>query len=264
MGIGNNVIPNSVTSSVTTVNSLAGNGRFNSGIWENGVWNNGWREDLTRRDFYKIDQFYSYEKDKKWRVKISGNATQSFIIGDKVSISNIVAIDINEERKLLKKYYTIVDIGSNYVEVEFENDFPLRRIEMDSDEHRIYISKNVWLSGVFLNGYFKGIWNSGLFSGYPLITKMDESHWIDGIFNGGHFTSNKYKTTFSSVFPSDLNGVTRLGLSFSTPHNLAVDDIISVTPNTYFVNNVAQNNSLGTTIVSEVINDYQLTTGISW
>jgi hypothetical protein len=264
LGIGNNVIPNSVTSSVTTVNSLAGNGRFNSGIWENGVWNNGWREDLTRRDFYKIDQFYSYEKDKKWRVKISGNATQSFIIGDKVSISNIVAIDINEERKLLKKYYTIVDIGSNYVEVEFENDFPLRRIEMDSDEHRIYISKNVWLSGVFLNGYFKGIWNSGLFSGYPLITKMDESHWIDGIFNGGHFTSNKYKTTFSSVFPSDLNGVTRLGLSFSTPHNLAVDDIISVTPNTYFVNNVAQNNSLGTTIVSEVINDYQLTTGISW
>lgn len=263
LGNGNNVIPGSVTS-VTTVNSLAGNGRFNSGIWENGVWNNGWREDLTRRDFYKIDQFYSYEKDKKWRVKISGSATQSFIIGDKVSISNIVAIDINEERKLLKKYYTIADIGSNYVEVEFENDFPLRRIEMDSDEHRIYISKNVWLSGVFLNGYFKGIWNSGLFSGYPLITKMDDSHWIDGTFNGGHFTSNKYGTTFSSVFPSDLNGVTRLGLSFSTPHNLAVDDIISVTPNTYFVSGVSKNNSLGTTIVSEVINDYQLTTGISW
>ena len=267
LGSGNNVIPGSVTSSVTTVNSLAGNGRFNSGIWENGVWNNGWREDLTRKDFYKIDQFYSYEKDKKWRVRISGpeSSITSFTIGDKVSISNIVAIDINEERKLLKKYYTIVDISSNYVEVEFENDFPLRRIEIDSDEHRIYISKNVWLSGVFLNGYFKGIWNSGLFSGYPLITKMDESHWIDGIFNGGHFTSNKYVTTFSYVFPSDLNGVTRLGLSFSTPHNLTVDDIISVTPNPYSnSNNILFNSSLGTTIVSEVINNYQLTTGISW
>ena len=263
LGVGNNVIPGSINN-VSTIYSLAGNGRFNSGIWENGVWNNGWREDLTRRDFFKIDQFYSYEKDKKWRVKISGSATQSFTIGDKVSISNIVAIDINEERKLLKKYYTIVDVGLNYVEVEFENDFPLRRIEMDSIEHRIYISKNVWLSGVFLNGYFKGIWNSGLFSGYPLITKMDDSHWIDGIFNGGHFTAKKYGASFSSIFPYDLNGVTRLGLSFSTPHNLAVDDIISVNPSTYILSGLPVNTSLGTTIVSEVIDDYRLSTGISW
>ena len=263
LGVGNNVIDGSINN-ISTVYSLAGNGRFNSGIWENGVWNNGWREDLTRRDFFKIDQFYSYEKDKKWRVKISGSTTQSFKIGDKVSISNIVAIDINEERKLLKKYYNIIDIGSNYVEVEFENDFPLRRIEMDSIEHRIHISKNVWLSGVFLNGYFKGIWNSGLFSGYPLITKMDDSHWIDGIFNGGHFTAKKYGASFSSIFPYDLNGVTRLGLSFSKPHNLTVDDIISVNPSTYTLNGISVNTSLGTTVVSEVIDRFRLSTGISW
>ena len=265
LGTGNNVIPGSVTSSVITINSLGGNGRFNSGIWENGVWNNGWREDLTRRDFYKIDQFYSYNKDKKWNIRISGpiSSISKFTIGDKVSISNIVAIDINEERKLLKKYYTIVDLGTNYIEVEFENDFPLRRIEMDSDQHRIYVSKNVWLSGVFLNGYFKGIWNSGLFSGYPLITKMDESHWIDGAFNGGHFIANKYGTTFSSVFTSD--GITRLGLSFTTPHNLTKDDIISISPNVYYdVNQSTQTGSLGTTIVSEVIDEYKLVTGISW
>ena len=265
LGSGNNVIPGSVND-IVEVNSAAGNGRFNAGIWENGVWNNGWREDLTRREFYKIDQFYSYEKDKKWRVRISGpvSSLTGFIIGDKISISNIIAIDINEERKLLKKYYTIVEIGSNYIEVEFENDFPLRRIEMDSDEHRIYVSKNVWLSGVFLNGYFKGIWNSGLFSGYPLITKMDDSHWIDGIFNGGHFTANKYGTTFSSVFPVSVNGVTRLGLSFSTPHKLTFDDIISINPNTYYVSTIPNNNSLGTTTVSDVIDENRLATGINW
>lgn len=263
LGIGNNVVSGSVNN-IKTIYSLAGNGRFNSGIWENGVWNNGWREDQTRKDFYKIDQFYSYEKDKKWRVKISGKSTETFTIGDKVSISNIVAIDINEERKLLKKYYTIVDLGTNFIEVEFENDFPLRRIEKDSDEHRIYVSKNVWLSGVFLNGYFKGIWNSGLFSGYPLITKMDESHWIDGTFNGGHFTANKYGTTFSSVFPYDVNGVTRVGLSFSSTHNLTIDDIISINPNTYVVLGDDINKSMGTTIVSEVIDDNRLATGISW
>jgi hypothetical protein len=265
LGSGDNVIPGSINN-VVTVNSLAGNGRFNSGIWENGVWNNGWREDLTRRDFYKIDQFYSYDKDKKWRVRVSGpiSSIPAFTIGDKVSISNIVAIDINEERKLLKKYYTIVDIGTNFIEVEFENDFPLRRIEMDSDEHRIYVSKNVWLSGVFLNGYFKGIWNSGLFSGYPLITKMDESHWIDGIFNGGHFTANKYGVSFSTIFPTNLDGVTRLGLSFSTPHNLTIDDIISINPNTYTALGYSTNKSIGTTVVSEVIDEHRLTTGITW
>jgi hypothetical protein len=276
LGVGNNVVPGAVNN-VINVYSLSGNGRFNSGIWENGVWNNGWREDLTKKDFYKIDKFYSYEQDKKWRVQISGPVssivdTQTsedfFKIGDKVSISNMIAIDINEERKLLKKYYNIIEathsVSNNYIEVEFENDFPLRRIEIDSDEHRIGVSKNVWLSGVFLNGYFKGIWNNGLFSGYPLITKMDESHWIDGIFNGGHFTANKYSTTFSMVFPYDINNVTRLGLSFSTPHKLTTDDIISINPNTYTYNYKAYNNSLGSTIVIEVIDEYRLVTGINW
>jgi hypothetical protein len=247
-----------------TLKSNAGNGVFNSGIWENGVWNNGWREDKTKQDFFKIDQFFSYNLDKKWQLQISGpvSSVSNFNIGDKVSISNIVAVDINEERKLLKNYYTIIEatysVTSNYISVEFETDFPLRRVEVDSDEHRICVTKNVWLSGVFLNGYFKGIWNNGLFSGYPLITKMDESHWIDGVFNGGHFTAKKYSVSFDNIGNSlySADNTRRLGLTFSTLHKLNENDSIIIYDNS--------NNLVGETIVLSVIDEMNLITGISW
>jgi len=247
------------------LNSNSGNGTFNSGIWENGVWNNGWRNDTTKKDFYNIEQYFSYEKDKKWRMKISGPefSVSQFSVGDRVAISNIVAIDINDERKLLKNYYTIIEatystISGNYISAEFESDFPLRRIEIDSDEHRICITKNVWLSGVFLNGYFNGIWNNGLFSGYPLITKMDNSHWIDGIFNGGHFTARKYSFNFDNI-GSALNSednTKRLGLTFSISHMLNKDDLILLYDK--------DDNLVDSTIVLSVIDEFNLITGITW
>jgi hypothetical protein len=42
---------------------------------------------------------------------------------------------------------------------------PIMQITKDSESHAIYVSKNVWLSGGFLSGYFNGIWNYGLFKG---------------------------------------------------------------------------------------------------
>jgi len=264
LGYYNNVDNPSKFNQPITLNSNAGNGTFNTGIWENGVWNNGWREDQTKKDFFKIEQFFSYNLDKKWQIQISGpsSSVSEFNIGDKVSISNIVAIDINEERKLLKNYYTIIEatysVTSNYISVEFETDFPLRRIEMDSDEHRIGVTKNVWLSGVFLNGYFKGIWNNGLFSGYPLITKMDESHWIDGVFNGGHFTAKKYSVNFDNIGNAlyTIDNSKRLGLTFSTPHKLNDNDSIIIYDNS--------NNLVGETIVLSVIDEMNLITGLTW
>ena len=111
--------------------------------------------------------------------------------------------------------------------MEFENSFPIRRIEIDSNEHRMLITKNIWLSGVFLNGYFKGVWNYGLFRGYPLITEMFDSQWIDGKFDGGHFYSTKSGAdeglTFSSYI-SKYNTISNIGLSFSAPHKLALGD----------------------------------------
>jgi hypothetical protein len=41
----------------------------------------------------------------------------------------------------------------------------------------------------FFNGYFSGVWNYGLFRGYPVITEMEDTYWIDGIYNGGKFAS---------------------------------------------------------------------------
>lgn len=255
IGSGNNVNPNDTYTPVR-ITSKIGNGVFKAGVWENGVWNNGWREDSEIKDFYRVEKFFSMQKDKKWQVHISGPASSlsMFSVGDRVSISNIVAIDLNENRKLLKKYFTIIGKTDSYLAVEFENEFPLRRIEIDSIEHRIRVSKNVWLSGTFFNGYFKGIWNYGLFAGYPFLTKMDETHWIDGIFTGGHFTAKKMSVTFSSAYSIEHSNSKRLGLTFSVPHGLTTGDIVTVLGSI----------DLGETVVVSAPDEYSLITGFAW
>jgi hypothetical protein len=261
VGSGNTV--NATSSlSISQIFSKLGNGAFKAGIWENGVWNSGWRVDEGVYEFTNILQFFSYNTDKRWRIQIQGPAlsVSKFEIGDNVSIGNIVAIDINEERRLLKGYFTIINKIDNSIVVEFDNNFPLRRIEKDSDNHRIYVTKNVWLSGGFLNGYFKGIWNYGLFKGYPLITEMHDSHWIDGIFDGGRFSTSKYTvpnftdTAFSSGY---------VGLVFattSTPHGLSVGDLITIDKDDKNINPEYD----GDHYILQVVNDYKIVTDIEW
>jgi len=245
--------------SYSQVFSKIGNGKFKAGIWENGVWNSGWRVDEDMYEFYNINQYFSYNKTKRWRFQLNGPITSvdKFNIGDNVSIGNIVAIDINEDRKLLKGYYTIINkIGSSIV-VEFDNDFPLRRIQKDSDNHKIFVTKNVWLSGGFLNGYFTGIWNYGLFKGYPLITEMYDSQWIDGVFDGGHFSSSLYKVPdfTDTVFQSGS-----LGLTFSQPHGLLVGDLITIDKNDKTINDQYD----GDHTVTDVVNEYQIIVDVDW
>jgi hypothetical protein len=190
LGKGNNV--NSKSNDIYIVNSKIGNSNFYSGIWETGVWQSGWR-DSKQYSFIDVDQFFSYDNDRIWRFIISGNTLVSnydLNIGDKISISNIVAIDINNDRRLIKNYFKISEISGTSLVVEFVYDFPIKSIEKDSDNHLILVTKSVWLHGIFLNGRFKGNWIDGIFKGYPFITKMEESHWIDGDFHGGHFRSN--------------------------------------------------------------------------
>lgn len=183
-----------------TLHSKIGNGFFKSGIWENGVWNNGWRDDTESRDFDDVSLSVKTASDVSWQIEIRGS-TQSimnFATGSVVSIGNIIAIDINENRKLLKDYYKIESLGTtgnySWMRINIDTTFPYRRIEKDSDNHKIKVTKNIWLSGGFFNGYFSGVWNNGLFKGYPLITEMFDTHWIDGLFNGGHINSNYSKT----------------------------------------------------------------------
>ena len=196
-----------------TTLSKIGNGKFLSGIWENGVWNSGWREDQTVKEFYSIIDFNSTQKDKVWSFTLKGpiNSVNSFEVGDKISIGNVIAIDINDKRNLIKTYFTVMSINDTFMSVQFEMNFPLRRIDIDSDNHRILVSKNVWLHGAFLNGYFKGVWNDGIFKGLPLITEMYDTHWLDGVLEGGHFKSNSKVGTFSYLDTKNDN----VGISFS-------------------------------------------------
>ena len=241
------------------INSKIGNGTFKAGIWENGIWNNGWRVDENMYEFHDVYLYFNYKQNKRWRLQITGpsSSISMFNIGDNVSISNIIAIDINEERKLLKGYYTIINKSSDSLIMEFDNNFPLRRIEKDSKYHRIYITKNIWLSGGFLNGYFKGIWNYGLFKGYPLITEMYNTHWIDGVFDGGHFYSETYTIPdfVDTIFQSG-----KVGLTFSSPHGLAIGDTITINKSNKTINPQYD----GDHIITEIANPYQIVTNIDW
>ena len=274
VGVGNTI--NATQSlNINQLFSKIGNGLFKAGIWENGVWNSGWRYDENVYEFYEVGEYYDYGGGLNWRFIISGppSSVSKFSIGDKVSIGNIVAIDINEDRKFIKNYFTIIGATysttntsstSNYIIVEIVNKFPLRRIERDSVNHRIYVTKNVWLSGAFLNGYFKGIWNYGIFKGYPLITEMFQSHWIDGIFDGGHFNATQLEVTFvDTVYSSiivDLRPASKVGLTFSTPHMLNVGDIITIDKDDKTINPQYD----GETTVLDVPNEYQIITDLDW
>jgi hypothetical protein len=258
--VGNgNTVNATFSLAVSRIYSKIGNGTFKAGIWENGVWNSGWRVDDGMYEFHNVYQFFSYNRHKRWRLQISGPtaSASNFNIGDNVSIGNIVAVDINEDRKLLKGYYTIINKTNNSIIVEFDNNFPIRRIERDSDNHRIYVTKNVWLSGAFLNGYFKGVWNYGLFKGYPLITEMFDSHWIDGIFDGGHIGSSLY-TVPGFVSTSYKSG--KLGLTFTQSHGLVAGDLITINKSDKTIN--AQYD--GDYNVSEVVDNYQIIVDVEY
>lgn len=254
VGNGNLNQPN--TLSLSAVSAKIGNGKFISGIWENGAWNSGWRKDENIQEFYNISDFFSYNRDKRWRFSISGstNAVSKFKVGDKVSIGNIVAIDVNEQRKIIKGYFTIMTKTTNSIAVEFESDFPIRRIKIDSDIHRIYITKNVWLTGGFFNGYFTGVWNNGYFKGFPYITEMFDTHWLDGKFDGGHFQSRKRSLSFSNTYLATLDRI-KVGIIFNDRHRLTVGDSITIS-STF--------STFGKTKVVSVPDDYKIIIDMDW
>jgi hypothetical protein len=245
---------------LSLINSKMGNGTFKSGIWENGVWNNGWRVDEEDNDFDSV--VYAFQlstENKRWRIQITGStySASQFEIGDKVSIGNIIAIDINEKRKLLKNYFTIVNKSTTDVIVEVDNNFPIRRIEKDSENHKIKITKNVWLNGAFLNGIFHGVWNNGLFKGYPIITEMYNTHWIDGKFDGGHFNSEQIQYNFLDTYY--LDGFVGLSLS-SVEHSILPGDLIEIDKDDKSLNPQYDGNWVVTTLTSPGI----VKTNIPW
>lgn len=189
------------------LNSKFGNGKFSKGIWKNGIWNSGWRNDNYSADLddiviaIKDTNLNNYEISQIWKIQIKGDIDEvnKFSIGDYISIGNIIATDLNSNRKLLKNYYRILDIQSNVIYLNIDVNFPILNIEKDSSLHKIKITKNIWLNGLFLNGNFSGVWNNGIFKGFPTLTLMTQSQWIDGVFDGGHFFSDEKVTADGSI-----------------------------------------------------------------
>jgi hypothetical protein len=237
--------------------SKVGNGRFKSGVWENGVWNSGWRVDTEVYEFDDVEiSLLMKTTNTIWRIQIKGpkTSTINFKVGDRVSIGNIVGIDINENRKLMKNYFTVLSVSDTNIVVDFNNTFPLRRIEKDSQNHKIKVSKNIWLNGGFLNGYFEGIWNNGLFKGFPFITEMYNTHWIDGRYDGGHFYGEYPESTFVDTYWIS-NSQYSLGLTFgATAHGFEIGDLISIDKDDKLLNPQYD----GDATVVDVIDDYMI------
>ena len=193
--------PLELTSNGVSINY--GNGAFVSGVWENGIWNNGYRNDTTlvMCEFYPTSSYIKYAKNNhrihlRFVNTIDPNISK-YKVGDYVSVGNIVAMDINNNRRLIKDKLRVLANNKSDIVLEFNLNYPILQVIRDSDLHLVYLSKNIWLSGGFLNGYFKGIWNYGLFKGFPMITYMEDTQWIDGNFDGGHFKSKTASSVYS-------------------------------------------------------------------
>lgn len=216
-----NLVTTAPSSRGDIVSIRFGNGRFKEGIWESGIWNDGWRswewwgvsDILACEGVIGIDGLSdtdtTYQTDNvSWLVKLkclnddgsSRFANLSMLnVGDLVSVGNITAIDVNERRRSITTPLRVVSIDAvkNILTLSYVTNFPVRRIIKDSQNHLVYITKNIWIAGAFLNGYFKGVWNGGLVKGYPKITKLDSTQIIEGKFDGGHFRSENQNVPFS-------------------------------------------------------------------
>jgi hypothetical protein len=200
------------TNSLVSMN--CGNGTFKSGKWVNGTWKNGWRSNWGDSPFDKSDSKFDVSSIIKvspyrWNIKLLPQIIkdlEDFKIGNKVSVGNLAMVTHNESRLPIKDSMIVVSIiDNNSLTLEFvTTQSGVRDIKKDSDIHDILVSKNIWLNGTFLNGYFKGIWNNGTFDGNVNTSKMEDSIWIDGIFNGGHFKTDR--VTLASTGTYSLNG----------------------------------------------------------
>ena len=247
-------------SNLASLNSKLGNSKFKSGVWENGVWNSGQRIDDSIKYFNQIETSIKMNSNSTvWRVQLLGNthSVSGLNIGDEVSVSNISIININEERVKLNNRWKIINLNEKRVIIETESVFPVMRIEKDSDNHKILLTKNIWKNGLFFNGIFNGVWNNGLVSGYPYLTKFEKTHWLNGSFNGGHFKSDKEEYNFIDTYYWE--GF--VGLTFgATAHGFNEGDIIEVDKDNKDINSYYD----GLKKVTKVVDDYLIIVDAPW
>ena len=247
-------------SNIASLKSKIGNGEFRSGVWENGIWNSGSRIDSDVKYFNTIESYLKINSQSTiWRIQLLGvtQSTSGINIGDDVSVSNIAVIDINDERRILTTKWRVININDKRLVLEAQSVFPIMRIEKDSENHKILVTKNVWLNGIFFNGIFSGVWNSGLVSGYPYITKFEKIHWLNGDFRGGHFLSRKEGFQFADTYYWEGY----VGLTFgATAHSFDEGDIIEIDKDNKSINLSYD----GLSKITKVVDDYLVITDKAW
>lgn len=177
----------------------------------------------VQRSFKTSKNIWRFVLESALDIDGSGTGTNTddynkLIIGDKISVGNIVAIDINGNRKIIKDLFTVISIPNrNQITLQYVETFPIDDIQIDSDRHLIYITKNIWLSGAYLNGYFEGVMNSGFVKGNREVTKLIDSHLIDVRFEGGQLSGIKYGLTYS--FDNKATSAEALSPLFESKYN---------------------------------------------
>ena len=113
-----------------------GNGAFKLGLWENGYWNNGWRAawNDSEKEYYLYSDVvqggFLQVIENLWIVKLKAlTNTDGLSVGDRVSIGNLVFVDINEKRRLVKSWYRVINKTTDEITVENNVNFNVRRIE---------------------------------------------------------------------------------------------------------------------------------------
>lgn len=224
-----------VVDNYQTMFNRFGNGSFISGIWENGVWNSGQRIDTKVAKFIDMIGFNKISTGV-WLIAIQALDVNDpnyidIVVGDNISVGNIVMIDINGQRKYIDNKLLVTRKTDDVLTLQLKTSFPIREIKKDSgndifqSEHMIYASKNIWINGAFLNGKFEGVWTNGYLKGRPMISELSNTQWSNGVFDGGRFiggTTSVYYDVEGLTFShstgliqnmnfNDLYGKTRIG-----------------------------------------------------
>jgi hypothetical protein len=153
--------------------------------------------------FNKIDTSFRISNNT-WRISLvsaidintNGDSPSQKVgklsISDRVLISNVSVVDINNNRKPVNDILRVIDIVSeNEILLEYVSDFPIKRFEKSSDRHLIMVNKNVWKNGAFLNGLFQGIARNIFVRGNPNTTLFENTHFGRLDIKGGKVKSER-------------------------------------------------------------------------
>lgn len=208
-----------------------GNGRFISGVWENGYWNDGFNDNISLNIIFKSVLSHNKINSNNHEIileEILGDNNSElynrYEIGDRVSISNIAAYDVNEDRIHMKNIFELKDKylfdGKFRFKFYVKTSESIRSLDIDSDLHEIIVSKTLLIGGNFYNGLFE---NTNLnivnIDGNNNTMKLYDSHIIEGTLNGCYIgnINNIRKSLIQHMIFFDNTSISKTESDFLNP-----------------------------------------------